>query len=171
MGAAEKVMVHSVDEIARDAMADTHGDIGKAAVLLLDRLDQGMVLSLAEGYLRLRYPESVTRKHAREAIRAIADRPVDSDQRGHRVYALARGTLSMLMSYPLEGGKPLGEATKAEIRRTSEALYAKGSTMVKDGRWLALVAGALKSDDKCCKDLLTESDLKKLRAKVQHGTK
>lgn len=171
MGAAETVTIVTIEEVARDAMADAHGDVNRAATFVIDRVDGDMSLlhAMVVAYLRLRYPERLERKHVREAIRSAIDRPIDNDQRGHRVFELAKSNLQMLMSFPLVGGKPIGEATKGEIRASAEALYAKGSTMVKEGKWQALVAGAMKDEKRKCKELLKEEDLKKLRTKVSSG--
>jgi len=78
-------------------------------------------------------------------------------------------TMRRLMDFRLWNGKPLGEATKAEVLAAAQRWIKQGSSMIGTGRWLELVGNAC-PDTGVVRDRLNEQDLLRFRAQIDNPT-
>lgn len=72
--------------------------------------------------------------------------------------AASAGHASSLMSFPLRGGLPLGDASAEQVRDSREHYDKQGRTMIQRGRFLAAVLERL-PDGKRVREALTPDDL------------
>jgi hypothetical protein len=71
--------------------------------------------------------------------------PADRRRRSRaRAGAGRRHVFYTLLDFQLPGGKPLGDARYAEIKRTSERYLKHAKTYAHEGRWLKLVADVMR---------------------------
>lgn len=79
--------------------------------------------------------------------------------------AAVQANYKRFMERPLWGGKPIGNATAAEILASADSYQRQAHTMTKEAEWQSAVAAALgkngNAEDRVC-DCLTEATLAKL---------
>jgi hypothetical protein len=158
----------TLSEVAHEELERAAGNVARAAVNVCERLRESphLLMALVNEYLV--EVEANRRIAYRASIRRYSNAVAKDDS--HRVMALARGNLRMLMDYPLpDKGTRLKDATKDQLRKFSEDQYRKGQTMCWDAKWYALIADRLPDDLKRVRDVLEETDLQKLREKAKHA--
>lgn len=84
---------------------------------------------------------------------------------GDRVHAMAAGNLLL---FPLPGGKPLGEATKAEVIEAAVFYGKQASDMTVKARWLTRIGEQL-TDEKTVAKVFTEESLRTLQTEVRNA--
>ncbi len=87
----------------------------------------------------------------------------ESVRKGHQLVAEGR-----LLAYPLRSGKPLGDASKAELVAEAEALMDAGRQCLVYGKWLRMIARVLKQDGDVVKGHVSEERLLSLKETAEH---
>lgn len=81
----------------------------------------------------------------------------------HRVVKLAAGNL---LTFPLPGGKKLGEATRAEVAQAANFYQSQSDDMGHKARWLQLVQQSI-PDGKTVADVLNDKRLRELQKEAR----
>lgn len=154
---------------AQEAMKEGGGDVQKASRLLeaAVRKNRDLRDALTDPLLANACYDAV-RKVCIVERRAIWKPPVEKRVASivtgaKRVVQLAAGNL---LTFPLPGGKKLGEATRAEISKAAEFYRSQSADMQSKAKWLQLVAQSI-PEDKTAGDVLTDKRLRELQKEAQ----
>lgn len=159
--------IPSIREAAASALAANRGDVKKATDALTER-----ALS-EESFLRTNLADAVRTACYNAVAGCIrADRRVvwatpqpTTQERAAQVRALAAGTVASLYDFPLPGGKPLRDATRADVAQAAQFYGDQARDMAWKSRWLGLVAQSL-PEGKKVSEVLTQERLEELRHEI-----
>jgi hypothetical protein len=157
----------SVSACARLALAEASGDVGKATIILLERVrkDKALRHELLEPLVEYACHQAVSRELRSNRANVWSPpsaRTLERMSHADRVTALAAGTLLM---FPLPGGKRLGEAVRDEISQAAVFYDRLATDTSHKARWLRLVAQSIPSG-KTVRDTLTDDRLRELQKEV-----
>lgn len=155
-------------EVAIDALAANGGDVLRATEWMIERVGKSRALyrSLMDPLVKTACYEtiaSVCRKN-RSTI-WNTQQPTAEEQRG-RVIALAGGTMSSLLDFPLPGGLPLRLAGRGDVAAAAEFYSRQSKDMNAKARWLQMIAQSI-PDDKTVQEVMTDARLAELQEEAR----
>ena len=162
-----------VADTAREALAKAKGSLSAAAKVFRrwidndDRLRRALTEPLIDSAIEVALGEILRQERGASWRAGFVQRP-DRAASDRGLELLARNNLAGLLAFTLPGTyKPLGEATRAEVRAASAFYRAHRAGFQKRERWLTLVAAALHDDTKRVRAALSEEDLQNLQARAE----
>lgn len=175
MSAARKLAsADPVAEAARKALKTAKGDVQVAVAALEGNVRRNAVLreALTDPLIHEACYDAV-RQQIRKTRHAVwtppnvatgsrASKQAIAEQSA-RVIHLATGTMLM---FPLPGGKPLKDATRAEIMAASGFYERQGKDMAEKATWLRLVAQCI-TGKKTAGAVLTDKRLRELQVEAR----
>lgn len=161
MAALPKVTDELLLSVAKEHLEAADGNVRVATETLMYQIkrDKKLLAQLTDPLLATACYTVIT-SLCRQERRKIWTMPTYTvNEQGKRVAALAEGNI---MSWPLPGGKRLGEATREDIWFASDFYEKQGKDMLHKSRWLTLVGQSL-PDNTIVKDVLSEERLLELK--------
>jgi hypothetical protein len=159
-----------IQRLAAKVLSDADGDVQSAteALVKVIKKDPQLYRALMDPLVReacYSKVREICRSNRQSVWNTSQPTPVTGQQ---AISALAQATRSMLLNFPLPGGKALGDATRAEVETASREYLTNGKNMVVKGRWLAAVA-RLVPRNCVVRQKLTEQKLQSLKSKAEGG--
>ena len=160
----------TISRVARESIVAGGGDAVKATAIMFNR-----IMKDPELYRLLMNPLAQTacydairlcQRHSRSVIWHTTQ-PSAEDERG-RIIALAGGTMSSLMDFPLPGGLRLANALREDVDAAAEFYALQSQDMDHKASWLRLVAKATPRN-KTVGDALNADRLAVLRKEAENG--
>lgn len=159
-----KEAVEKASDIAAQCLEDAEGDVQTAtdAFKAIVEKSRSLYSEVLGPYFSQACYE-VVRNQVRQTRGTIWN--VERTDTSAKVIALARSNSNALMSFPLPGGKPLGQATGEEVGTASQFYLKQSDNMRHKGTWLQLIANSLKPKQ-LVKSKMTEAKLVTLHDKA-----
>ena len=160
----------TITDLARWAMEQAEGNWEEAVRLAMKRLDNEP--ATREEVLRPLIEvaaKSLVQLETRMERRALwaAERSLPpAELAPDAAAALHARAERLLMEYPLRGGKPLGDASRAEVRVEREFAETSSATLAQKARWFGMIERALKTDEDVVRQHITEKQLRAYQKRV-----
>ena len=159
-----------VADAAKSALEAANGDV-KAATAVLEkqvRGDRALRDTLTDPLISNACYDAIRRQchvERRQVWAPPAEKLVATGVTGaHRVVKLAAGNL---LTFPLPGGKKLGEATRDDVAEAASFYKSQSEDMGHKARWLQLIGQSIPAD-KTVADVLTDKRLRELQSEARN---
>ena len=165
MAEPAKQELPTIVSFVREAWEHNEGNMSGATESLFTTIsrDQAMLGHILPGVLKTWCREQVGDYVGRLRVMALA--PVENPSQGGRLRAVIGATL---FDFPLPGGKRLGDANAAEIRKGAESYSDAASDAAHKARWLAMVADRVGRKNRA-ETALTAQQLEELFEEARDG--
>jgi hypothetical protein len=160
----------TIETIAADALKTAEGDLQEATAAMAKKIsakkNAELYRALMDPLVRRACYDKIAEIGRQERERVWNQPSLETVR--DAIAALAAGTRKSLMAFTLPGGRRLGDALREDVTRAAQFYVSQSADMAVKGRWLYMIAKALKAGQKVA-DAMTEEKLLTFKMKAERN--